>query len=170
YLTFNTIFGFNKLNGRELSTKPSTVFNPASTSIYNTNVGLLNIFDSQSLTISPYGEFKHIVGTKGELSVKLGGEINQSTIQSNAVTGTGFASDALLSNPALGASKTISISENQYRSIGMYGIVKFIWDKKYMFDVNGRRDGSMKFGPNRRFGNFGSAALGWIFSEEHFVK
>lgn len=170
HIVLNTIIGFNSLKGRELSTVPSTTFNPASTSIYNTNVGLLNNFDTQSLTISPYAEYKNVIWKKGELSVKMGGEINQNTRRSNAITGTGFPADALLSNPALGASKTYTISDNQYRSIGMYGIVKFIWDKKYMLDINGRRDGSIKFGPSRRFGNFGSAALGWIFSEERAVK
>lgn len=170
HIVLNTIIGFNSLRGRELSTVPSTVYHPASTSIYNTNVGLLNNFDTQSLTVSPYAEYKNVIGKKGELSVKLGGEINQNTRRSNAITGTGFPSDALLSNPSLGASKTYSIADNEYRSIGFYGIVKLIWDKKYMIDINGRRDGSIKFGPNRRFGNFGSAALGWIFSEEQAIK
>ncbi|UXD69399.1 SusC/RagA family TonB-linked outer membrane protein [Sphingobacterium faecium] len=170
HFVLNTIIGFNNLKGRELSTVPSTVFNPASTSIYNTNVGLLNNFDTQSLTVSPYAEYKNVIWKKGELNIKFGGEINQNTRRSNAITGTGFSADALLSNPALGASKTYTITDNQYRSVGMYGIVKFIWDKKYMLDMNGRRDGSIKFGPSRRFGNFGSAAVGWIFSEETGIK
>lgn len=170
HIVLNTIIGFNNLKGRELSTVPSTTFNPASTSVYNTNVGLLNNFDTQSLTVSPYAEYKNVVWNKGELSVKFGGEINQNTRRSNAITGTGFPADALLSNPALGASKTYNITDNQYRSIGMYGIVKFVWDKKYMLDINGRRDGSIKFGSSRRFGNFGSAAVGWIFSEERGIK
>ena len=37
-------------------------------------------------------------------------------------------------------------------------------------DLNGRRDGSSRFGPGNQFGNFGSVAAGWIFSSEPLLK
>jgi hypothetical protein len=36
--------------------------------------------------------------------------------------------------------------------------------------MTGRRDGSSRFGPDRRFGNFYSVAGGWIFSAEPFIQ
>src|SRR5690606_34106981 len=33
-----------------------------------------------------------------------------------------------------------------------------------ILNMTGRRDGSSRFGPDRRFGNFGSVGIGWIFS------
>jgi TonB-dependent starch-binding outer membrane protein SusC len=36
--------------------------------------------------------------------------------------------------------------------------------------VNARRDGSSRFGPGKQFGNFGSAGMAWIFSDEPAIK
>jgi TonB-linked SusC/RagA family outer membrane protein len=41
---------------------------------------------------------------------------------------------------------------------------------KYLLEVNFRADGSSRFLPGHQYGFFPSAALGWRFSEEKFVK
>ena len=169
-LTFRGIFGYNNITGTELIGYPTTAFNPSDTQAPNKTVGIFNHYNTRSITVSPYGEYKTLIGRKGELSIKLGGEINNRITYIDEITGTGFPSDGLLDNPSAGASVTTKYNLSEYRSIGLYGIVNFIWDKKYILDINTRRDGSTKFGPGRRFGNFGSAALAWIFSDEGFVK
>ena len=40
---------------------------------------------------------------------------------------------------------------------------------KYYAEALIRRDGSSKFGPNNKYGNFPAASLGWIISEEDFM-
>lgn len=40
---------------------------------------------------------------------------------------------------------------------------------KYLFTATYRRDGSSKFGPNNRYGDFPSVALGWRISQEPFL-
>jgi TonB-linked SusC/RagA family outer membrane protein len=44
------------------------------------------------------------------------------------------------------------------------------YKSKYMLDVNGAYNGSEKFGPEYRFAFFPSGALGWMISEESFMK
>ena len=41
---------------------------------------------------------------------------------------------------------------------------------KYLFEANCRYDGSSKFLPGHQFGFFPSAALGWRFTQENFLK
>jgi TonB-linked SusC/RagA family outer membrane protein len=41
---------------------------------------------------------------------------------------------------------------------------------KYLFEANFRYDGSSKFLPGHQFGFFPSAAIGWRFTEEGFIK
>lgn len=41
---------------------------------------------------------------------------------------------------------------------------------KYMFEYNVRIDGSSKFLPGNQYGTFQSAAIGWRFTEENFIK
>ena len=40
---------------------------------------------------------------------------------------------------------------------------------KYFAEALIRRDGSSKFGPNNKYGNFPAASIGWIISEEDFM-
>lgn len=46
----------------------------------------------------------------------------------------------------------------------------YSFNNKYLLTASGRRDGSSKFGKNRRYGNFPSMALGWRAKEEAFLK
>ncbi len=41
---------------------------------------------------------------------------------------------------------------------------------KYIFAINGRRDGSSRFGPGHQYGNFGSVSAGWLFQKEKFFS
>lgn len=46
--------------------------------------------------------------------------------------------------------------------------VNYSFDNKYLVNATFRRDGSSKFAPENRWGNFGSVGLGWVISEEKF--
>lgn len=48
--------------------------------------------------------------------------------------------------------------------------INYSWLNKYLFTGTFRRDGSSKFGPKNRYGNFPSLALGWRISQEPFIK
>ena len=41
---------------------------------------------------------------------------------------------------------------------------------RYFFEANGAYNGSEKFGPDYRFAFFPSLSLGWMISEEKFMK
>jgi len=48
--------------------------------------------------------------------------------------------------------------------------INYIYNRKYLFEVNVRRDGSSKFGQAKRYANFPSASAGWRMSEEKFLR
>jgi TonB-linked SusC/RagA family outer membrane protein len=54
--------------------------------------------------------------------------------------------------------------------ISYLGRVNYSFDSRYLFTASFRRDGSSKFGPNNRYGNFPSVALGWNLSNESFFN
>jgi TonB-dependent starch-binding outer membrane protein SusC len=60
-----------------------------------------------------------------------------------------------------------SSTEGLQSYIGRLNYVAF---DKYLLELNFRRDGSSRFLPGRQFGFFPSAALGWRFTEETFIK
>ncbi len=169
-ITLRTIFGYNNLTGKENAEYPTTAFNPATKDAPARTVGIFHQFESRAITVSPYAEYRTTLGKKGNLSVKFGAEIDNTLTNSSDITGTGFASDALLGNPSAGSSVSTDYALKQTRAIGIYGIINYVLDEKYVLNINTRRDGSTRFGPGRRFGNFGSLAAAWIFSEEQFMK
>ena len=44
------------------------------------------------------------------------------------------------------------------------------WNSRYFFEYNGAYNGSEKFSSDNRFAFFSSGALGWMISEEPFMK
>jgi TonB-linked SusC/RagA family outer membrane protein len=58
--------------------------------------------------------------------------------------------------------------ENSKRSF--FTQATYDYKNRYLLSVSGRRDGSSKFAPQNRWGNFGAASLGYRISEEEFFK
>ncbi|ANF51928.1 SusC/RagA family protein [Chryseobacterium glaciei] len=51
-----------------------------------------------------------------------------------------------------------------------FGRVNYSYDDRYLLTATFRRDGSSKFGPNKKWGNFPSVAAAWRTSQESFWK
>jgi TonB-linked SusC/RagA family outer membrane protein len=58
----------------------------------------------------------------------------------------------------------------EYNKIGYLGRLNYNYASKYMFAASLRRDGSSRFGENKRWGNFSSLAAGWVVSKEDFFN
>ena len=50
------------------------------------------------------------------------------------------------------------------------GRATYAYADKYLFEFNGAYNGNENFAPGKRFGFFPSAALGWVVSQEKFMK
>ncbi len=60
--------------------------------------------------------------------------------------------------------------EYQSALLSYLGRLNYDYAGKYLFSALFRRDGSPKFGANYRFGVFPSVSVGWVASEEKFLK
>lgn len=169
-LTLRTNIGYNNISSRELMEYPTTTMLPTSATASTQTHSVFHHYEVRTITVSPYAEYNTRLWKKGDLSIKSGGEIDDKITQWDEIEGIGFSTDAMLISPSSGNTVKGTYSFSPFRSMGFYGIIKYVWDQKYIIDLNGRRDGSTKFGPSNRFGNFGSVAAAWIFSEEKFIK
>lgn len=73
----------------------------------------------------------------------------------------------------IGAATTMtSILGDQYDNSmrSFFGRVDYVYDDKYIFQGNLRRDGSSRFGPERRWGTFPSVGAAWVLSKEAFFE
>ncbi|MET0391679.1 MAG: TonB-dependent receptor [Chitinophagaceae bacterium] len=92
---------------------------------------------------------------------------NQGTVTNLLYTTPGYLN---LSNgtynptiPMLGASGYES-------STSVFGNINYTLMDKYLFSMVARRDGSSRFGPLNRYGNFFSYSGGWKISQERFME
>ena len=98
----------------------------------------------------------------------LGGVTFRSDVnESQAIVARGFSNDAFLLNADAATNINIAGAPyTEYRYNAAFARINFDWDGKYLVNITGRRDGSSRFGPNNRFGNFGAVAGAWVFSAE----
>ncbi len=57
-----------------------------------------------------------------------------------------------------------------YRKQGIAGRISYMYDSRYIAEFNFGYNGSENFDKGKRFGFFPSAAIGWLISEEPFLK
>lgn len=63
-----------------------------------------------------------------------------------------------------------SFADPDVVNIGYLGRLNLSYNDKYLITLNYRRDGTSRFAPKNRWGNFGGAAFAWQVSEEDFLK
>ena len=61
-------------------------------------------------------------------------------------------------------------SESESGRAAWIGQVKYNYDNKYYVEGSFRRDGSIKFHPDNRWGTFFSGSLGWVVTAEEFMQ
>lgn len=164
--------GVNYQAFEEWNISPNTIYNPAyvtgQSSAYSK--ASKNNQNRLSYILEPQinWKFKH---AKHAFEVLIGGTFQNENNSYGSMSGTGFESNALIHNISAAKTKTIEDQYNtQYRYAAFFGRLNYQFDKKYILNITGRRDGSSRFGPNKKFANFGAVGAAWLFSEENFLK
>jgi TonB-linked SusC/RagA family outer membrane protein len=70
---------------------------------------------------------------------------------------------------AAASANTISEGRATYVTTGLLGRINYNYDQRYLLTVNFRRDGSSKFSPAKRYGNYVGVAGAWNISNEKFI-
>lgn len=66
--------------------------------------------------------------------------------------------------------KSVSSSSDQYALFSWIGKADYNYDNKYYLSASFRRDGSSRFSPENRWGNFWSVGGSWRISKEAFME
>lgn len=100
----------------------------------------------------------------------IGATYQNSNNSYQALYADGYTSDLLLGSFAGAVSYNADEDIRQYKYLSLFVRAQYGYKEKYLLSVSGRRDGSSRFGPDKRFGNFYSIAPAWIISNEPFLK
>ena len=108
-----------------------------------------------------------------DLTVMLGNSINATysdwhTTSVDGSTGGFIDQNSETIDAGIGGSFSGTGSNYKYNRASFFGRINYAFNHKYLFQVTARQDGSSKFGSNRRWGFFPSAAIGWVISQEGF--
>ena len=101
------------------------------------------------------------------LEVLGGFTYQQENGSSTLLTGSSIADDNL---PNVGGASVFVAVPTRYTwaLLSYLGRVQYAYANRYLVSVTARRDGSSRFGADRKWGNFPSVTGGWILSNESF--
>ena len=126
--------------------------------------------ESQYDVFNAYATYKKKINKVHALEGMIGFNQENATYK-----GVGLSRNNLIANdiPFLNLAtgdRSTSDYMNQWAIRGAFFRLFYAYDDKYLFQVNGRYDGSSRFPKNDRFAFFPTFSLGWRLSQEKFWK
>lgn len=116
--------------------------------------------------------YKKELDESNSVELLLGYTAQQTKNTSTQTTGLDYPSnDFNTLNNALYIDKSGTFgSKNQIGLLSYLGRVNYVLNSKYLLTASFRTDGSSYFGPNKKWGNFPAASVGWIANKEPFLS
>jgi len=104
------------------------------------------------------------------VTVTAGMSYQESVRKTNWIQGSQFPSD-LYQKIASAATKSDGTStETGFTFLSYFLRANYKFADKYLLSLSGRVDGSSRFGADNRYGFFPAASVGWVLSDENFLK
>jgi TonB-linked SusC/RagA family outer membrane protein len=111
-----------------------------------------------------FGKYHNITGTAGFSRENF--QDNSSTLGDlNYLTETVFTSNIGTLNPLT----TVSTA-TAHATESLFGRLGYNYKSKYILTLTARRDGSSRFGPDNKWGDFFSTGAAWRFTDEPFMS
>ncbi len=167
-LRVKTNLGYTDLNGNTTYKNPSTVYAPIVRQ-YITPSADFGTNHRQSLLIEPQLNYVKKFG-KHKLDMVVGFSCQENLSEYQLLQGSKYTSDALLNSIDAAGAVAISSSYSNYKYNSGFARIGYNYKERYLLNLTGRREGSSRFGPENRFGNFGAIGAAWIFSDEPWIK
>ncbi|MBC7744336.1 MAG: TonB-dependent receptor [Flavobacterium sp.] len=166
-LKFTTDFSVDNLNQNEENYYGTLTFRNTGTnngSGYNSSDFVVNINTNNFLS------YTKSFGAKHNFDAVLGTSYQKQTIRSNSVSGEQFPSDAYKKIQSAATKTDGSSTETAFSFLSYFFRGNYKFNDKYLATFSARYDGSSRFGASNRYGFFPAGSLGWIISEENFLK
>ncbi|MDR6569152.1 SusC/RagA family TonB-linked outer membrane protein [Chitinophaga ginsengisegetis] len=123
----------------------------------------------KSLLVRPSINYVKLFGD-AKVSVSMAADYSYADQDAVTVMAMMFSNDNLIKSYSNAQVVQALNNYAQQKVASLLATVSFDWGRKYIVNLNGRRDGSSRFGSGARFGNFGSAGVSWVLSNEEWFK
>ncbi len=166
-LNFRTEFGIDQGNHNEDSYFGSLTFRNTGTpdgSGENTNTTILHY------TVNNYFSYKNVFSKDHSLDITAGTSYEYYHNMLNDVDGREFPSDAYKEIASAALINGGTSTQSEYSFVSYFSRFNYAYKSKYLVSLSARSDASSRFGANNRYGFFPAGSVGWILSEESFLK
>lgn len=159
-------FGYGKTSLKESSISPNTAFDPAFGMDSSASQIFKNDGEEEHWIIEPQIEWSQNFNDS-KLKILVGASYQKNITKQNAFLGFGFTSNQFIYNLSSAAS-VLALNENEqvYTYQSFFTRVNYSIKDKFFLNLTGRRDGSSRFGPGNKYGNFGALGAAWLFSKD----
>jgi TonB-linked SusC/RagA family outer membrane protein len=166
-LNVKASLGYNNIRLHQTLLNPIASQDPGS---YNPmgNASFVNN-DNNSFTFEPHADYVFHAG-KSTFNVLIGGTYIDNKSENLLLSAFSFVDDAKLGDISAAGAIDTSQTQNQYRFLSAFTRLGYNYNSEYILNFTLRRDGSSRFAPDSRFGNFYSIGAAWIFSKQPWLK
>lgn len=155
---------------KEMQLWPHTTYNPSLGYNSSNSTAFKNDYSSDSYIIEPQFHWNQDWGLH-EVNALVGASYQASTTDNFGGFGANFSSNAFITNlAAAGYQAILNATNTEYKYASLFARLNYGYKERYFLNLTARRDGSSRFGPDNKYGNFGAVGAAWIFSEELFLK
>jgi TonB-linked SusC/RagA family outer membrane protein len=147
-------------------------FNGGGYAYKNNHQGLSRTFEATA-------EYSRTVATDHSMTLIGGYSYQYNSLDTFFVSNNGFITDAFqdwnmgngtaIRNTLLPAPGISSFKEDN-TLVAFFGRLNYSFRGKYLAQFILRREGSSRFGANNKWGNFPAVSVGWVISDESFMK
>ncbi len=134
--------------------------------IYNYNTRVANWVWTNTL------DFHHDFLKSKDLGmdIKVGYEAQRSKQYNISARGEGVPQTTLITLPAPSTPSLATGARTDFSQISLLSTAQFDYQRRYSVSGSFRRDGSSRFGPQNRYGNFYAIGAAWNIDEERFFE
>lgn len=145
-------------------------FNPSTILANGVATGLSSNLDNWSWTAEANLQYNKTFFKDHNVEALVGYSAQKFNQESNSVSGTNYPGNDV---PFISAATSISAGTSNASSFSLLseiGRLNYNYKGRYLLSGAVRRDGSSRFGANRKYGWFPSVSAGWVLSDEGFME
>jgi len=135
-------------------------------------IGKANVITSQAVNFNTnnYFTYNPQLKNKSKLNAVLGMSYLQNDTRGSSSNGENVPSDAIKNLSGTTLITFANSTNDRYTFLSYFLRGNYSIADRYLFSGSIRADASSRFGPNNRYGWFPAASVGWVLSEEKFLK
>jgi TonB-dependent starch-binding outer membrane protein SusC len=169
-LELKATLGYTDNRYTETRVTPSTIYNPAYGFGSEFSTYARNNIEASSWNFEPQISYNYSHG-QGRLQALAGMTFLERISLQDGLFARGFSSNSLINNPAASSFvRAMPTNDITYRYNAIFTRINYDWEGRYFINLTGRRDGSSRFGPGKRFANFGAIGAAWLFGKEQWLS